>query len=88
MATRKITWASVANLNGGETLFSSASTRDELYTEFPQLEMASKGMKAWVKDATNTQDRGYGLENGNSRLPEGDVTLYFLVDKNDSGTRG
>lgn len=84
--TRKVTYASVSDLNGGSTIFSSAETRDQLYAEEPKLELLSKGMKAWVRDAGNAADKGYALSTGETKLPEGDIILYFLVDKNDSGS--
>lgn len=84
-STRQITYASVAQPGASKTVFSAAATRDELYAEVPELEIMSKGMKAWIKEANNPTDKGYGLVNGDSRLPEGNAVLYFLVDKNDSG---
>jgi hypothetical protein len=42
-------------------------------------------MKAWIIDATKPGDKGYALSDDFTKLPEGNATLYFLVDKNDSG---
>lgn len=81
--TRRVQYASVANLSGGKTEYTSAETRDQLYAEFPEMELLSKGMKAFIKGATPQE--GYPLSSGSSKLPEGDFVLYFLVDKNDSG---
>lgn len=83
--TRTVTYASVSSPGQGKTVYSAAATRDELYTEFPELELLSKGMKAWVRDGSNATDKGYGLTDGYTKLPEGNIVLYFLVDKNDSG---
>ena len=83
-STRKITYATVSNSAGGNTVFSNAETRDQLYKEFPEIELLSKNMKPWIKGETPS-DKGYGLTTGDTRLPEGDFVLYFLVDKNDSG---
>lgn len=84
-STRKITYASVSNLSGGNTVFTSAETRDQLYAEFTEIEMLAKGMKPWIKKANDPSDKGYALSSGHTTLPEGDAILYFLVDKNDSG---
>lgn len=81
--TRKVTYASVSNLSGGNVAFTAAETRDQLYADVPEIEMLSKGMKPWIKG--ETANSGYGLPSGDSKLPEGDFVLYFLVDKNDSG---
>lgn len=84
-ATRSVQYASVSNPGAGKTIYSSASTRQELYNEFAELEIMSKGMKARVRDANDPQDKGYELSTPDTRLPEGNFVLYFLVDKNDSG---
>jgi hypothetical protein len=86
-ATRRITYASVSNVSGAQTVYSSATTKGELFNEFPDIAILSKGMKPWVKDAANAVDKGYGLSHDDMALPTGDVQLYFLVDKNDSGKR-
>lgn len=83
-STRKVVYATVSNLNGAVTAFSNASTKGELFKEIPDLEVLSKGMKPWIKGAT-ANDKGYGLTSDDTKLPEGDFVLYFLVDKNDSG---
>ena len=86
-ATRKITYSSVANPAGASTIYSSAETKGELFTEHSELELLSKGMKAWVRNSSDPSDKGYGLQHDGQKLPEGDFVLYFLVDKNDSGNK-
>lgn len=83
-ATRKITYGSVANTLGAQTIFSAATTWGELKNENADVGALGMNMKPWIKgDAQNTQ--GYGLTSDSSPLPAGDFTLYFLVNKNDSG---
>lgn len=84
--TRKITYASLANPGQNAPEFSAATTWGELKAEFPKIEQASIGMKAWLKaDASNP--KGSHLASNSDKLPEGDVVIYFLVEKNDSGTK-
>lgn len=81
--TRKITYASVANISGAKTVFSNAETWGQLQSAEPEMTMLAKGMKPFIQGATPKD--GYALSSTESRLPEGDFVLYFLVDKNDSG---
>lgn len=80
--TRKITYASVQSTTGATTIFSAATTWSQLKSEVPDIEAKSLNMKPWVK-GTDEQE-GYSLLN-NPQLPESDFTIYFLVNKNDSG---
>lgn len=81
--TRKVVYGSVGNEEGAKTIFSSASTLGELKAQEPDVDLKSQGMKAWIKDASG--GKGYGLEGDNAKLPDGDFTLFFLINKNDSG---
>jgi hypothetical protein len=69
--TRAIVWGSTANPGKGGTIYSDAQTKGELFASNP--------------DATKPGDKGYALSDDFTKLPEGNATLYFLVDKNDSG---
>jgi len=78
MSTRKIVWTSTA-APGQNTVFSAATTWGQLKSEDAELGARSIGMKAFVKETSTS------LTSDSQSLPEGDFTLYFLVEKNDSG---
>ncbi len=85
MPTRKITYASTANMAGASAVYSAATTWGELKREQPDVEAKSIGMKAWIKgEGTNA---GNALTNDGQSLPDTDFVLYFLLDKNDSGSK-
>lgn len=84
-STRKITYASISNTTGATSIYSSAEAWGQLKGENLDIDLKSKGMKAWVK--TGTGNEGYALTSNDSRLPEGDFLLYFILEKNDSGAK-
>ena len=81
--TRVIKWGALTggnNANG--STYSAASNYSELQAEEAQIAaFANSGMKALVQDGANK----YQLVDGNSQLPTGDFSLYFVNDKNSSG---
>lgn len=83
MQTRKITYASTANMSGASAVYSAAATWGELKKEQPDIEAKSMGMKSWIKG--EGPNAGTALTTDVQGLPEVDFVLYFLVDKNDSG---
>jgi hypothetical protein len=83
MTTRKVTYASTANMSGASTHYSAAESWGELKNESPDIEAKSMGMKAWLKG--EGPNKGTAITSDTQRLPEGDIVIYFLVDKNDSG---
>lgn len=82
-ATRKVTYGSVADTLGAKTVFSAASNWGELKNDDANIGALAMNMKPWIKGEGNNQ--GYGLSSDTTQLPTGDFTLYFLVNKNDSG---
>lgn len=84
-ATRKITYAAVGDPSP-VVVYSSAETWGELKSEFPDMCIKAIGKSAWAKTLT-MGDTGYGLSSDSTRLQEGDINLYFLINKNDSGTK-
>lgn len=78
-ATRKVTYASTNFLGEPKVTYSAAETWGELKTQEPELASASVGFKAFITDPRTE------LSNPTQRLPEGDFSIIFLVDKNSSG---
>ncbi len=86
-ATRTIKYASAQNSQDGANIeYSGAETWGQLKAELPKIAIAAQGMKPWVK-STTPGDNGYHLSSDTTALPAGDVMLYFLVAKNDSGSQ-
>lgn len=84
--TRQITYASVSDTAGGQVVFSDAETWGSLKASENDILMKSNKMKAWVK-AENGVGPGYSLQSDEAKLPDGNFTLTFIVDKNDSGDK-
>jgi len=83
MITRSITYASVSDMAGAQTIFSAAETWGQLKNENADIGAKAMKMKPWIKGENGAE--GYGLTSEATKLPEGNFVLYFLVDKNDSG---
>lgn len=83
-ATRKVTYGSVSGVAGSTgSLFSNASTWGQLKTEQAEIGAKSTGMTSMIRLANGTNVK---LSSEDQSLPEGDFTIYFLLQKNDSGT--
>lgn len=67
-----------------KTVYSQVATWGELKREFPEIDALSKGKTAQTK-GTEHNPGGVTLTQDYSVLPEGDIVLYFLISKNDSG---
>jgi hypothetical protein len=81
-ATRKITYASVNFLGDPKVTYSSATTWGELKTQEQDLAANSVGYKVFITEPKTE------LTNNNQALPEGDFSIVFLLDKNNSGNNG
>lgn len=78
--TRKITYASTSGgTGGGTTIFSAAETWGELKSENVDIDAKATGMKAFIREDKRE------LRSATDKLPDGDFTLYFLMEKNNSG---
>ncbi len=83
MEFRNIKFGSITDINAGGTTMSNASTLGELKKEVPAIDAMSIGMSALAK----TSNGGSVKLNGDSAiLPTEDFTLYFVLDKNNSGS--
>jgi len=82
--TRQITYASLSDMAGGKVVYSDAKTWGELKGSEPDIFLKSQKMKPWVKGADET-GHGRALQSDDALLPEGNFTLTFILDKNDSG---
>lgn len=78
-ATRKITYASVQFLGDPKVIFSAATTWGELKTQEPDIAANATGYKVFITDPRTE------LSNSAQVLPEGDFSIVFLLDKNNSG---
>jgi len=78
-ATRKITYASTNFLGEPKVTYSAAETWGELKTQEQELSAASVGFKAFITEPRTE------LSSPSQKLPEGDFSIIFLVDKNSSG---
>lgn len=82
-ATRKITFGATSSQEGAKTHFSNATTWGELKAESAEMSGLAVALKPVVKG--ETANSSYQLNNAGDKLPEGDFTLYFITNKNDSG---
>lgn len=80
MDTRKITYASTTSAAADpKTVFSAAETWGDLKKEDADIGAKAHGMRACIREGNIT------LTSDSQKLPTGDFTLYFLVEKNNSG---
>ena len=77
--TRTITYASVSFLGQPKTVFSAAETWGALKTEQADIAANAVGYKVFIT-APRTE-----LTNDSQGLPEGDFSMIFVLDKNNSG---
>ena len=79
MENRKIIYGSVSGLSGPQTIYSAARTWGELKEENQALNVAANGMTAIISGSSSK------LSSNNDVLPEGEFSLYLVLDKNNSG---
>lgn len=81
--TRSIKYGSVSGgSNSTGSVYSSASTWGELKKEDANIGALSVGMGALVKLGNGSNLK---LTDDSQRLPEGEFTIYFVTEKNNSG---
>lgn len=78
-ATRKITYGSISSMSGAQEIFSNAKTWGELKRSEAAISAAASGMSALI-GGSNTK-----LTSESQPLPVDDFTLYFVLEKNNSG---
>lgn len=78
-ATRKITYGSISSMSGAQEIFSNAKTWGELKRSENAISAAATGMSALI-GGTNSK-----LTSDSQSLPTEDFTLYFVLEKNNSG---
>ncbi len=78
-STRQITYGSISDQAGAQTTYSAAETWGELKTQERSIGLLSTGMSALVGGTSEK------LTSDSQRLPEGDFSLYFVLEKNNSG---
>lgn len=82
-ATRKVTYGSVSGTAGSTgSVFSNAATWGQLKTEQASIGAQAAGMTSMIRLANGSNVK---LTSEDQSLPEGDFTIYFLLQKNDSG---
>lgn len=79
--TRKINYGSISNNQNGE-VYSGAETWGELKSAEPVIGSLAVNMTAVVHTASGTQIK---VTSDSQRLPESDFTIYFILEKNNSG---
>lgn len=79
MGLRKITYASMQGNEGSQSIFSSAAVWGALKLENADIGAKAVGMKAFIRE-TRTE-----LTSDSQQLPEGEFSMYFIVEKNNSG---
>ncbi len=79
MELRKIVYASMQANSGSTTIYSAAATWGELKAENDDIAAKASGMKAFIREGRIELNHDY------TQLPAGDINLYFIVEKNNSG---
>ena len=82
--TRSIKYGSISGGDGASgTIFSAAATYGELKNENQSIGALATGMSALIKLPSGGNP--VKVTSDSQSLPEGDFTLYFVMDKNNSG---
>lgn len=80
-ATRKITYGSLTSK--GE-IFSAAENWGALRTEKVEIDQLAAQMSCMCSTSDGNR---FKLTAADQKLPEGEFSLYFLIQKNDSGCK-
>jgi adenine deaminase len=82
MTTRSVKYGSISQgTDSSGVFYSAATTWGELKSEEPKLDALSHGMSALLRQGSVK----IALTSDSDSLPEGDITITFVTDKNNSG---